>query len=40
MGSRLIRAFAQQLGNDYAYAREGGTRFTIRFPARPGNAAT
>lgn len=35
MGSRLIRAFAQQLGDDYAYARENGTRFAIRFPAKP-----
>lgn len=34
MGSRLIRAFAQQLGNDYSYAGENGTRFAIRFPAR------
>ena len=34
MGSRLIRAFAQQLGNDYACARENGTRFAIRFPAK------
>lgn len=34
MGSRLVRAFAQQLGNDYAYARENGTRFAIRFPAK------
>jgi two-component sensor histidine kinase len=38
MGSRLIRAFAQQLGNDYSYAQENGTRFVIRFPARPGTA--
>lgn len=36
MGSRLIRAFAQQLGNDYSYARENGTRFAIRFPAKRG----
>jgi two-component sensor histidine kinase len=36
MGSRLVRAFAQQLGNDYAYARENGTRFAIRFPAKRG----
>jgi two-component sensor histidine kinase len=35
MGSRLIRAFAQQLGNDFSYASENGTRFTIRFPVRP-----
>ena len=34
MGSRLIRAFALQLGNDYAYAQENGTRFAIRFPAK------
>jgi two-component sensor histidine kinase len=34
MGSRLIRAFAQQLGDDYSYVRENGTRFVIRFPAR------
>jgi two-component system, sensor histidine kinase PdtaS len=34
MGSRLIRAFAQQLGDDYSYAGENGTRFAIRFPAR------
>ena len=36
MGSRLIRAFAQQLGNDYSYGRENGTRFAIRFPATRG----
>jgi two-component sensor histidine kinase len=36
MGTRLIRAFAQQLGNDYSYTSDGGTHFTIRFPARPG----
>ena len=36
MGGRLIRAFAQQLGNDYAYERENGTRFVIRFPATRG----
>ncbi|WP_421693247.1 sensor histidine kinase [Aestuariivirga sp.] len=36
MGSRLIRAFAQQLGNDYSYTRDGGTRFAIRFAAKPG----
>ena len=35
MGGRLIRAFAQQLGNDYSYTSDGGTRFSIRFPARP-----
>jgi two-component sensor histidine kinase len=40
MGSRLIRAFAQQLGNDYSYARENGTRFAIRFPATPGASET
>ena len=40
MGSRLIRAFAQQLGNDYAYARENGTRFAIRFPAKQGTGET
>ena len=34
MGSRLIRAFAQRLGDDYAYARENGTRFAIRVPAK------
>ena len=34
MGSRLIRAFAQQLGNDYSYAGENGTRFAIRFPTK------
>jgi two-component sensor histidine kinase len=39
MGSRLIRAFAQQLGNDYSYASENGTRFVIRFAARHGAAA-
>lgn len=33
MGSRLTRAFAQQLGNDYAYASDNGTRFAIRFAA-------
>jgi two-component sensor histidine kinase len=38
MGNRLIRAFAQQLGNDYAYDRENGTRFAIRFPAMHGAA--
>jgi two-component system, sensor histidine kinase PdtaS len=38
MGSRLIRAFAQQLGNDFAYRRENGTRFVIRFPAKRGVA--
>ncbi len=36
MGSRLVRAFAQQLGNDYSYTRENGTRFAIRFAAKPG----
>lgn len=36
MGSRLIRAFAQQLGNEYSYASENGTRFAIRFPAKRG----
>lgn len=35
MGSRLIRAFAQQLGSDYEYGRDNGTVFAIRFPARP-----
>ena len=39
MGSRLIRAFALQLGNDYSYASENGTRFVIRFPARRGISA-
>ncbi len=39
MGSRLIRAFAQQLGDDYSYTRENGTRFAIRFPAKPGAGA-
>ena len=40
MGSRLIRAFAQQLGNDYAYDGGNGTRFAIRFAAQGGaNAA-
>lgn len=34
MGSRLIRAFAQQLGDDFTYSRDNGTVFTIRFPAR------
>jgi two-component sensor histidine kinase len=34
MGSKLIRAFAQQLGNDYDYADDNGTRFSIRFAAR------
>ena len=34
MGSRLIRAFAQQLGNDYSYEMDGGTRFSIRFAAK------
>jgi len=38
MGSRLIRAFAQQLGNDYVYGRDNGTRFAIRFPAKRGAA--
>ena len=36
MGTRLIRAFAQQLGNDYSYTRDNGTCFVIRFPAKPG----
>lgn len=31
IGSRLVRAFALQLGNDYSYTRDNGTRFTIRF---------
>jgi two-component sensor histidine kinase len=35
MGSRLIRAFAQQLGNDYSYESGQGTRFAIRFAAKP-----
>lgn len=39
MGGRLIRAFAQQLGNDYSYVSENGTRFEIRFAARRGTAA-
>lgn len=39
MGSRLIRAFAQQLGNDYSYASENGTRFVVRFPARRGTGS-
>ena len=34
MGSRLIRAFAQQLGNDFDYADDNGTRFSIRFAAQ------
>lgn len=34
MGSRLIRAFAQQLGGDYEYLNDNGTRFVIRFKAR------
>lgn len=34
MGSRLIRAFAAQLGNDYSYANDNGTRFAIRFSAK------
>ncbi len=34
MGSRLIRAFAAQLGNDYSYASDNGTRFAIRFAAK------
>jgi len=38
MGSRLIRAFAQQLGNDYSYDSDSGTRFAIRFPAKRGAA--
>lgn len=38
MGSRLIRAFAQQLGNDYSYSSGNGTSFVIRFAARPGGA--
>ena len=37
MGSRLIRAFAQQLGDDYSYTRENGTRFAIRFSAKPAS---
>lgn len=39
IGSRLIRAFAQQLGNDYCYTRENGTRFTIRFAVMPHTPA-
>lgn len=39
MGTRLIRAFAQQLGNDYDYIDDNGTRFSVRFAAR-ANAAT
>ncbi len=39
MGSRLIRAFAQQLGGDYDYRNDNGTRFAIRFRARATAAA-
>jgi two-component system, sensor histidine kinase PdtaS len=38
MGTRLIRAFAHQLGNDYTYAYDNGTRFTIRFAAKARQA--
>jgi two-component sensor histidine kinase len=39
MGSRLIRAFVQQLGNDYSYENKGGTRFSIRFAAQRGSGS-
>jgi two-component sensor histidine kinase len=39
IGSRLIRAFALQLGDDYSYTRDNGTRFTIRFAASPAAGA-
>jgi two-component system, sensor histidine kinase PdtaS len=38
MGSRLIRAFAQQLGGDFDYIKDNGTRFAIRFKARAASA--
>lgn len=38
IGSRLIRAFALQLGNDYSYTNENGTRFSIRFDVTPVSA--
>jgi two-component system, sensor histidine kinase PdtaS len=31
MGSRLIRSFAAQLGNDFAYQTDNGTTFRLRF---------
>lgn len=34
MGTRLVRAFAKQLGDDYDYTIEHGTRFAIRFAAK------
>lgn len=39
MGSRLIRGFAAQLGNDYTYESDNGTVFTLRFATRSGNGA-
>lgn len=39
MGSRLIRAFAHQLGNDYGYANDNGTVFSIRFAAKVQQAS-
>ncbi|MFT3988465.1 sensor histidine kinase [Aestuariivirga sp.] len=37
MGTRLVRALGQQLGNDFGYAQDNGTRFSIRFAARPAS---
>ena len=37
IGSRLVRAFALQLGNDYSYTSDKGTRFSIRFPVTPAS---
>lgn len=38
MGSRLIRAFAHQLGNDFGYVNDDGTAFSIRFAAKAHQA--
>ena len=38
MGSRLIKAFGQQLGGDYSYESTNGTLFRVRFPAKGRNA--
>lgn len=37
MGTRLVRALGQQLGSDFGYAQDNGTRFSIRFAARPAS---
>ena len=39
MGRRLVRAFAQQLGDDYGYEIDNGTRFFIRFPVKAAETA-